>query len=682
MIRFRSAVAAALLLGGAPVFASDVQATGRAAIGAWGVDTSGFSKTVRPGDDFYSYVNERWQETTAIPPGMSSIEPGVVLSLSNEKRVAAIIRDMAAAKGAPGTPEQQIADAYAAHSDRARRNALGLRPIATQLRILAGLSTKSEQARAIAQPWLGNTWFGAGVIADADDPRRPIAAIVPAGLTMPSRDYYLNEGEPFASLRSALRDYIAGSFRRAGIDDADGRAARVLALEIEIARRHWTTAQKRDVVRDNHVMSPADLKAYAPGFDWDAWLTEQGFAGETRIKVANDTAVRDMASLWAAASPEDLRSYLLFHALDNWADELSEDWREASFDFHSRKLRGIGERRTPEQESIAAVSGLLGEEIGRIYVARHFPARDRAEVDRMVGFIRAAFRDRITKLSWMDEPTRAEALTKLDKVVSHIGYPDRWHDRSMVRISPDDHVGNMSRILAWGRADSLAQLREPTRRWEFPYVPQEVNAGYMASLNSVTFPAGILQPPFFDPAADPAVNFGAIAAVIGHEFGHGFDDQGSRSDGDGRLRDWWTAASRAEFERRTAGLVAQFDAYEPVPGTRINGRQNLGENIGDLGGLSIAHEAYRRYVAAVQGGQAPVIDGWTGDQRFFLSWGQIWQSKVLPDEQRRRLLSDNHSPGQYRVNGIVRNIDAWYAAFGVKPGDKLYLPEDQRVRIW
>jgi endothelin-converting enzyme/putative endopeptidase len=407
-----------------------------------------------------------------------------------------------------------------------------------------------------------------------------------------------------------------------------------------------------------------------------------GFADQTQLKVVTDTAVRDTAKLFAATPVADLQSYLLFKTLDGWADSLSEPWVQAHFDFHRKTLMGVPQRRPAELEAVADVNGSFGEEIGRIYVDEYFGKTDRAQVAEMVDYLRATFRERIENNPWMDEATRRQALAKLDKIVSHIGFPDRWHDRSNVRISKDDLFGNQMRLLQWHRADSISKLSEPTRDWEFPYSAQEVNAGYMPSLNSITFPAGILQPPFFDPKADPAVNFGAIAAVIGHEIGHGFDDQGSRSDGDGKIRDWWTPAARAEFERRTAGLVAQFDQYEPVPGVHINGRQNLGENIGDLGGLSVAYAAYRKFVAEKQGGKAPVIDGYTGDQRFFLSWAQLWRNITQEAEERRRTLSDNHSAGEFRVNGVVRNVDAWYDAFNVKPGDKLYLPPDQRVKIW
>ena len=668
--------AALLMMGATGAMAAD-----KARIGTWGVDAGTLSKTVRPNDDFYRYVNETWLESAQIPAGLSSNDSFVEVFLSTEQRVADVIKEAREGNDAPGTPEQLIADFHRSHSDRAKRDALGLSPVASMLATIGGLETREELARAMAWRTVGGL-YGTGVTIDSDDPARQIAMIGADGMTMPSRDYYLSEGEPYAGNRAALKAYMADTFRRAGFPDADARAERAFALEMEVAKRQWSPLEMRDVVRMNNVMTPAQLKAYAPGFPWDAYLAEAGYAKETRLKIITDTATRDVAKLSAETPVEDIRTYLMFRLLDFWAPYLSEPWVQAHFDFHNKTLQGTAQRRPPDLETVAAVNAVLSEEIGRIYVAEYFGESDRAEVAEMVDYLRATYRERIQQLVWMDEPTRKEALAKLDRISSFIGFPDRWHDRSSVRITPDDLVGNMNRLIEWERADGLRRLAEGTRKWEFGYPPQEINAGYSPARNSITFPAGILQPPFFDPNADPAVNFGAIAAVIGHEIGHAFDDQGSRSDGDGRLRDWWTPTSRAEFEKRTAGLVEQFSQYEPLPGLRINGTQNLGENIGDLGGLSVAHAAYRKYVADRQGGQAPVIDGFTGDQRFFLAWGQVWRELVADAEQRRRILSDPHSPGEFRTNGVVRNVDAWYDAFNVQPGDKLYLAPEKRVKIW
>ena len=677
-----SAVAVLLAASLSPASAvTEEGAPPKAQIGEWGVDTTSMSKSVKAGDDFYRYVNEGWLKTAKAPEGIPYIDAFVEVYLSTEQRVGGIIAEARESTDEPGSPEQLIGDFHRSASNMERRNALGITPIASTLSIVMGTTDRADIARIMAYSWIDG-FIGAGVMANSNDATRQIAGVGAGGLSMPSRDYYLADEEPYISHRKALLEYIASSFRRAGISDADARAAKVMALEMEIAKRQWSTAQRRDVVAMNNVMTPSALKAYAPGFPWDAFLTEMKFDKQPEIKVLTDTAVRDLAKLFADTPVADLQSFLTYKTLDAWADSLSEDWVQAHFDFYGKRLADTPQRRPAELEAIASVNKALGEEIGRTYVAEYFGASDRAKVNEMVGYLRDTYRARIQKLEWMDAPTRAEALTKLEKVANYIGYPERWHDRSNVRITADDFVGNQNRLADWSRADSLKKLTEGTRKWEFPYSPQEINAGYSSSQNSITFPAGVLQPPFFDAKADAAVNFGSIAAVIGHEFGHGFDDQGSRSDGDGKIRDWWTKASRLEFEKRTAGLVDQFNQYDALPGLKINGRQNLGENIGDLGGLSVAYAAYQTYVKEKQGGKAPVIGGYTGDQRFFLAWAQLWRNITSEGEIRRRTLSDPHSPGEFRVNGIVRNVDAWYAAFGVKPTDKLYLSPEKRVRIW
>lgn len=672
-------LAALLLAGAAPVHAAAIQQ--RPAIGAWGVDTAGIARDVKPGDDFYRYVNQGWLAQAKAPVGIPFIDSFVEVYLSTEQRVKGIVTEARETTDAPGSPEQLIGDFHRSASDMERRNALGITPIASTLALVGGVTDHADFARIMAYPWMDGP-IGAGVLPDANRPGRMIATVGAGGLTMPSRDYYLANTEPYVKFRTALRDYIATTFRRAGISDPDSRAARVMAIEMEIAKRQWTTAQRRDAVRMNRVMTLPELKAFAPGFPWDAFLAEQKLDGRPEYKVMTDSAIRDLAQLFAATPVADLQSFLMFKTLDAWADSLSEPWVQAHWEFHNKTLSDAQQRRPAELEALASVSKAFGEEIGRIYVAEYFGPSDKAQVDEIVGYLKDTYRERIGTAAWMDAPTRAEALKKLEQITTYIGYPDRWHDRSSVRITPDDFVGNQNRLLEWDRADSLKKLTEGARKWEFPYAPQEINAGYAPSQNSMTYPAGILQPPFFDPKADPAVNFGSLAAVIGHEIGHAFDDQGSRYDGEGKLRDWWTPTSRAEFERRTAGLADQFDQYVALPGLKINGRQNLGENIGDLGGLTVAYAAYQKFVREKQGGNAPVIDGFTGDQRFFLAWAQLWRNITSEGETRRRTLSDPHSPGEFRVNGIVRNVDGWYEAFGVKPGDSLYLAPAKRVRIW
>ena len=690
MARFRNypprsslAVAAAVVLlgflsGYSPVLAGDVA---RPALGSFGVETRSLKRTIRPGDDFYRYVNQGWIDTAVIPTGYPAIDEGTVVELRTGERVRELIAAIAAEAHDAGTPEQRVAGLYASYMDLARLDALGLAPIKADLDAVLAIETREDLARALAQPFITGP-VGAGVLSDPGNPERYIPAVSQSDLTLPTRDFYLSDDEPYVSLRAALRAYVAETFERAGIAGAAASAEAIVGLEIAMARAQWSLTDARDRVRMYHLMSPAELAAFAPGFDWTAFLDEEGFAGRTEIDVMTDTAVRDLARLYAETPIETWRSYLAFRLLDQWASFLSRDWRDAHFRFHDRMLSGLTEPPPREQEAVAMAGNSLGDDVGRLYVARYFPPEAKAAVETMIGYIRDAYRDRIAENAWMDEATRAEALRKLDRIVEYVGYPDRYLDYAAIRIDAADLVGNLRRIAEWEEADSLAQLDERRRDWEWPYPAQEVNAGYLPSLNSITFPAGILQPPFFDVAADPAVNFGAIGAVIGHEIGHAFDDQGSRSDGDGRLRDWWTAASRAEFDKRAAVLVDQYNGYEPLPGVFVNGAYTLGENIGDLGGLSIAYQAYRRYVAKELGGAAPVIDGFTGDQRFFLSWAQLWRNVVTPEEARRRALSDTHSPQEFRVNGVVRNVDGWYEAFDVGEGDALYIAPAERVRIW
>jgi endothelin-converting enzyme/putative endopeptidase len=666
------------LSGHAPTLAGDAA---KPALGSFGVETRSLKRSIRPGDDFYRYVNQGWIDIAVIPTGYPAIDEGTVVELRTGERVKGLISEIAATAHEAGTPEQRVAGLYASYMDVGRLDTLGLAPIKADLDAVLAIETREQLARALAQPFISGP-VGAGVLSDPGNPQRSIPAVSQADLTLPTRDFYLSEEEPYVSLRAALRAYVAETFTRAGIGDGAARADEIVALEIAMARAQWSLTDARDRVRMYHLMSPAELTAFAPGFDWMAFLDEEGFAGRTEIDVMTDTAVRDLARLWAETPIETWRSYLAFRLLDRWAGVLSQDWRDAHFQFHDRILSGLTEPPPREQEAVAVVGSSLGDDVGRLYVARYFPPEAKAAVETMIGYIRDAYRDRIANNAWMDAATRAEALRKLDRIVDHVGYPDRYLDYAAIRIDPADLVGNLRRIAEWEEADSLAQLDQPRRDWEWPYPAQEVNAGYVPSLNSITFPAGILQPPFFDVAADPAVNFGAIGAVVGHEIGHAFDDQGSRSDGDGRLRDWWTAASRAEFDQRAAVLVEQYNGYEPLPGVFVNGAFTLGENIGDLGGLTIAYEAYRRYVAKEEGGAATVIDGFTGDQRFFLSWAQLWRNVVTPEEARRRALSDTHSPQEFRVNGVVRNVDGWYEAFGVGEGDALYLAPAERVRIW
>jgi len=672
----RFALAAALLLA-----ATTATAQPAAKLGDWGVETQYIAKDIKPGDDFYRYVNEGWLKTAKIPQGLPLYGAMVEVALRAESQLKDILDDLPKQHPKQGTPAQQLADLRTSYLDMDRRNALGMSMLKPGLD--DALQAKDRRAIARLMGRIGyDALFDAGVERDPGDPKRYVFALAQGGLGLPGRDYYLKKGEPYAGFRKDYAAYVAGTFERAGVKGGKKKAADILAFETKIAKRHWTPAEEREVLKNYDKKPLKALLAYAPGFDWQAFLAEGGFGDVREVLVGTNTAVKKLAQLYANTPLATLRAYLAFHYLDAHAGLLSQPWVDASFDFHSRKLGGIAEPRTLEIRAVRFVSHTLGEQLGRVYVERHFPPESKAAIEKLVDYERRAFRERLRENPWMDEATRREAYAKLDAFTAKVGYPDRWHDLSGVRIAPDDLVGNLHRVMRWHLEDARAKLGEPAREWEWHMTPQTVNAYYSATANEIVFPAAILQPPLFDPQADPAVNFGAIGVIIGHEMGHGFDDQGSRYDGGGRLRDWWTPQARKNFEARTRKLVKQYDAYSPLPGLRLNGQLTLGENLGDLGGVTIAHAAYRLYVANELKGEPSVLDGRTGEQRFFLGFAQTWREVQNPQFLREQVLTDPHSPNEYRVNGIVRNFDPWYAAFGIGKGAKLYLPPGERVSVW
>lgn len=652
-----------------------------AATGKWGVDTTQMSTTIRPGDDFYRYVNAGWLKTAKIPAGFPAYNSFTSSTLQTETQLTALIDGLMAGEGGDDPPVRNIRALYRSYVDVARLNALGLKPVQSDLDAIAALKTHQDVARIMGRPDMPGV-FGSGVLLDARDPHKYSFAVLQSGLGIPAAQYYLAEGEPYASIRSAYRDYVRDAFVRAKLPGAEANADAILALETEIARAHWSPTDLRDPVRKYHPMSSTELATYAPGFDWAAFFAAYGIGAPDLVVVQSDTAVQKISAIFARTPVNTWRAWMAFHLLDGWAPQLGEDWQKAHFAFFSTRLGGIAEQRPLKPRAVQFVSETYGEDLGRLYVARYFPPEDRAQLLTMIGYMRDAFRGRIEKLEWMDAPTRAQAIQKLDKIAVGIGYPDKWRDFTSVSFNPTELIGNSKRMGVYDRADELAMLKEPRRDWQWGFTPQTINAGYAPSHNNVIFPAAILQPVFYDAKADPAVTFGSTAAVIGHEISHAFDDQGSQTDADGALRNWWTKEARAEFERRGANLVAQYGEFSPLPGVKVNGALTLGENIGDLGGLTVAYDAYRRYVDEKQGGKAPVIDGLTGDQRFFLAWAQVWRMIITDDYARQLAIVDVHSPNAFRANGVVRNLDAWYAAFDVKPSDKLYLPPADRVRIW
>lgn len=648
-------------------------------LGEFGVETQHISETVDPGDDFFTYVNEGWLETAEYPPGFSSLNGFTELYLETEARIEEIIQRSANGNPAPDTPEYQIGTLYNDFLNTDRIEELGLTPLQADIDGILASETHENIARWFGRP-SQMSMFSMGVTIDPGDPTRYVISTGQAGLGLPNRDYYLREDDPFPGHREAYVDYMTGLFDRAGIDNGRERAEDILALETAIAEIHWDRAQVRDRIANYNLMTVDELIEFAPGFDWRAFLEEEDVAGQEEIIVNTDTAVQALAQLFSETPVETLRSYLAFHFIDNHTAMLPEAYDTASFEFYGRRLNGTEEQRPRELRAVQFVNGQLGELIGQVYVEEHFPPEYREQMTELVEYLRRAFADRLETLEWMDDETRAEAFDKLEAFIPKIGYPTQWRDYSSIEMEPGQLIANSNAVGDWGRADSRSRLGGPIRQWEWFMSPQTVNAYYSSQRNEIVFPAAILQAPFFDPHADMAVNFGAIGGVIGHEMGHGFDDQGSRSDGTGLQRNWWTEFARNEFESRTAVLEEQYNGFCPIEGDCVRGAQTMGENIGDLGGLSIALHAYRMYLEDHGGGEE--IDGFTPEQRFFMGWAQVWRGIQTEDSMRNRLITGVHSPNQYRVNGVVRNMDAWYDAFGVTEEDALYLAPENRVSIW
>ncbi len=637
------------------------------------------NNSVAPGNDFNEYVNGGWLATATPRAGFSSAGGFLDLHLQSQDQVRQIIEDTAANGNRTGA-EQQIGDLYASFMDRDNIEALGLNPIRAQIDAALNVQSLDDVARLMGSPDYPSI-VGLYISPDAGDPTRYITWLYQAGLGLPQRSYYLDEDERFAAYRAAYVAYIAATLERAGIDRPQERAEEIMALETALAEVQWEPERVRDRIANYDLKTTQELEDYAPQFAWGPFFDALGLGDQEEFVLRTNTAVQAEAEIFGGTPVDVWASYLAFHLIDGFTDVLPEAYDQASWEFYNHTLNGVEEQRPLEQRGVSFTSGLLGEVIGQVYVDRYFPQSSKDQMDELVDYLLRAYRDRITHLDWMDDATRAEALAKLEAFTPKIGYPDVWRDYSSIEIRANDPIGNAQRISEWSWNDSRSRLGGPIRDWEWGMSPQTVNAYYNSAHNEVVFPAAILQPPFYNPAADMAVNFGAIGGVIGHEIGHGFDDQGSRTDGTGLLRNWWSDASRAAFEERTSELVAQYDSFSPIEGQYVNGENTLGENIGDLGGLSIALHAYHLWLAD-HGGTDAEIDGFTGDQRVFLGWAQAFREVRTEDGLVRQLQADPHSPDRYRVNGVVRNLDEWYRAFGVGPDDALYLPPEERVTIW
>jgi len=653
--------------------------SGRAAIGAFGLDLAGGDPNVRAGDDFYAYANGRWQEKTQIPPDRSSWGSFIMLRERSLEQLRGILDALPA--GAPaGSNGQKLYDFYRAYLDTEAIERAALSPAKPVLDAIAAANTHEQIAAFMGRPELRlRAPVDLDIGPDEKDPDHYMVVVLQGGLGLPDRDYYLKDEAVYKELRAKYAAHIERLLALAGQPAVEQGARSILELETQIARAHWPRAKTRERDLTYNPYTREALAKFAAGFPWPQLLAGAGLETQPRFIVFEPDAVQALGVLFRQAPVERWRTYLTYHYLVGNADVLPKALDDEVFDFYGRTLHGREQQQARWKRAVAAVDAALGEAAGELYVKQYFPPSSKQQMLELVENLRASYRERIEKLPWMTAETKKVALEKLAAFRPKIGYPDKWRDYSALEVKPGDAFGNAARAASFDWQRQVKRLGGPTDRDEWGMTPQTINAYYNPTFNEVVFPAAILQPPFFDPHADAAVNYGGVGGVIGHEMGHGFDDQGAKSDARGVLHTWWLQQDTDAFHQRVDRLAAQYDTYTALPGLNINGRLTLGENIGDLGGLAVANEAYHRSLRAAQ---APVLDGLSGDQRFFLSWAQVWRHKQRDEDLRAQVTSDPHSPAKYRVNGVVRNVDAWYPAFQVQPGDKLYLAPDERVHIW
>lgn len=668
--------------------------------GDWGIDTSVMDKTVDPGDNFFMYVNGTWFDEFELPADKTRYGAFNLLREKSEQQTKFIIEDLAAEEPPTDTPEGKVAAFYNAFLDTEAINAAGLAPAQPYLDRIAAVETREDLAKLFGTPGYASPVNGF-VWVDDKNPDDYIFQMSMGGLGLPDREYYIKDDEKSADIRAKYLDFLTLMLSKAGYEDADVKAEEVLALETKLAKADWDRALSRNPEITYNKISRAELAEVAGDFPNEIVMDTLGLEGETEFLAAEippteeeleaaGLSEEDAAKLggglpvaFELANTADLetwKAYLAAHFLSDHASVLPAEIDDANFALYGTVLGGQPEQRPRWKRAVSAVQGSLGEAIGEVYVERHFPPENKEKMDALVANLRTAMHANLENLEWMGEETREKAKDKLDKFNPKIGYPPKFEDYESLKVS-DDAFENAINASVWALEDNISKLDEEPDRDEWFMTPQTVNAYYNPAYNEIVFPAAILQPPFFNATADPAVNYGAIGGVIGHEMGHGFDDQGSKYDGDGILANWWTEEDRASFEALTSALVAQYNSYCPLGEDEpcVNGKLTLGENIGDLGGLSLA---YRAYKLSLDGEEAPVIDGLTGDQRFFMAWAQVWRAKYRDEAKRTQILTDPHSPPEYRVNGIVRNFDEWYEAFGVTEEDELYLPPEERIRIW
>ena len=671
------AATAALMATAASPAVSQVSA--KPAFGSWGYEPSAMDPSVKPGDDFFAYVNGSWMKRTEIAPDRTFVGIDSILNDQIDRDVRAIVEDMAKNPAQSGKIGQQVGDLYASWMNEAGIEARGTAPLKPYLNKIAAVKSRAGLIDLFATPGYDSP-IGVTIFSDLKDPTRYSVFAFQGGLGLPNRDYYLLADAKYVTYRAAYREYVKHMLQLAGIPTAAAKADRIIALETEIAKLHWTPEKSRDVQLTYNPMDRAILKAVAPQFQWDRGLAKLGLGKVGTVVVSQTSAIEGEGKLFASVPLQTWKDWLAFHFVSSNAAYLPKAFDQANFNFYSKTLADVPVQRDRWKRGVDLVNGALGEGLGQIYVERHYPPESDRQMGELISDIRAALQEKIESNGWMDAPTKTQALAKLASFDPRTGHPVKYIDYSTLEVRRNDLFGNAIRANDFGWKLLLSRLPNPVDRQLWGMLPQTNNAYYDPTQNQITFPAAILQPPYFDPKADPASNYGSIGATIGHEIGHGFDDQGRQFNARGQLRDWWTPASAKLYTARADRLVKQYDAYEPIPGVHIKGQLTLGENLGDLGGLEVAYAAYRRYIA--KHGEPPVIDGLTGDQRFFVAYGYSWETKQRDGAVRSQLLTNPHSPAAYRVNGVVRNFDPWYAAFNVKPGEKLYLPPDQRVHIW
>jgi predicted metalloendopeptidase len=649
-----------------------------------GIETQYIDQGVRVQDDFFGHLNGKWLQTTEIPSDRTSWGTFMKLRDDTQAQIRVIVEaDQKKPGKKAGSDEQKIGDLYTSFMDEKKLEALGTKPLAGELQRIRTLKDKKGVPALVAHlAKIGvPAPYGIGVAQDAKESTKYATYIRQGGLGLPDRDYYLKMDDArMAGIKAKYEQHVTNMLALAGDKDAAAKAKAIVAFETELAKVQWTRVELRDPNKSYNKMSVEELAKLAPDYDWKAALGAAGIGNKASyVIVGQPSYITGFNEVLNKTELDTVKAYFQWQVLREFSPFLSKAFVDERFEFYGKTLSGVKEQEPRWKRGVATVEGALGEALGREYTAQYFPPERKARMQELVKNVLAAYRESIDGLDWMGAETKKEAQAKLAKFNPKIGYPNKWRDYSKLAIKKDDLVGNAMRTATFAYNRNIDKLGKPIDREEWGMTPQTINAYYNSRLNEIVFPAAILQPPFFNMAADDAVNYGAIGAVIGHEIGHGFDDKGSQSDGDGNLRNWWTAEDQARFKAKTDMLVKQYAAFEPVPGYHVNGELTLGENIGDNSGLAIAYKAYK---ISLHGQPAPVIDGLSGDQRFFMGFGQVWRSKMRDEAQINQVKTDPHSPGQFRANGTLRNQAAFYEAFGVKEGDKMYLKPEERVTIW